>query len=285
VRVGEFQGTVERIGARSTEILTNDRVSILVPNSKLLEQEVVSWTHGDPTCRLTAKVSVAYGSHTASVRRALLEAARRHPLVIPDRAPSVNLASFGTHALDFELEVWTREPRRQRGILSELNFLIEEIFRQRGIEIPFAQHDLRLRSPELAELVTALTRRHFSADELAAARAALSAVQAGEPDGDEPADDAAGERGWSEAALHALVERMRGRDGVARLDRRYRLRLYPCCFVGHEAVDWLVRCEGLTRDQAVSVGRLLIERNLLHHVLDEHTFHDTARFYRFRRDE
>jgi hypothetical protein len=260
-------------------------VSILVPNSKLLEQEVVSWTHGDPTCRLTAKVSVAYGSHTASVRRALLEAARRHPLVISDRAPSVNLASFGTHALNFELEVWTREPRRQSDILSELNFLIEEIFRQRGIEIPFAQHDLRLRSPELTELVAALARRHFSEGELAAARAALSTAQASEPDGDESADDTRGDRGWSEAGLASLVERMRGRDGVPRLDRRHLLKLYPCCFVGREAVDWLVRCEALTRDQAVSVGQLMVERNLLHHVLDEHTFHDDALFYRFRSDD
>jgi len=49
--------------------------------------------------------------------------------------------------------------------------------------------------------------------------------------------------------------------------------------------DWLVRREGLTRDQAVSLGKQLVERNLLHHVLDEHTFHDSGLFYRFRADD
>jgi small-conductance mechanosensitive channel len=285
VRVGEFQGTVERIGARSTEILTNDRVSILVPNSKLLEHEVVSWTHGDPTCRLTAQVGVAYGSDVALVRRALLEAARSHPLVIADRAANVDLASFGAHALNFELDVWTREPRRQRDIISDLNFLIEESFRRHGIEIPYQQHDLRLRSPELAELVTALTQRHFSAEELARARAALAAASSSAAPDEHILADEPGEGTWTEAALAALVERMRGPDGVARLDRRYRLKLYPRCLVGREAVDWLVRCEGLTRDQAVTVGKLLVERNVLHHVLDEHTFHDDLLFYRFRADD
>jgi potassium efflux system protein len=285
VRVGEFQGTVERIGARSTEILTNDRVSVLVPNSKLLEQEVVSWTHNDPTCRITTRVGVAYGTSVALVRRALLEAARSHPLVIPDRAPSVSLASFGAHGMNFELDVWTREPRRQGEIISDLNFLIEAGFRRQGIEIPFPQHDLRLRSPELGELVAALSKRHFSAEELAAARAAI-AVSASTDTTEEIAyPEDPGERCWTDAALSALVERMRGPEGVARHDRRYRLKRYPCCFLGHEAVDWLVRREGLTRDQAVSLGKQLVERNLLHHVLDEHTFHDSGLFYRFRADD
>jgi potassium efflux system protein len=285
VRVGEFQGTVERIGARSTEILTNDRVSILVPNSKLLEQEVVSWTHGDPTCRITAKVGVAYGSNVALVRRALLEAARNHPLVIPDRAPAVDLASFGDSALNFELDVWTREPRRQNDIISDLNFLIEEAFRRHGIEIPFPQQDLRLRSPELAELVAALKLRHFSAEELAAARDALAAATRAAGTEDDAIAEEPDQRSWNDDAVAALVARMRGPDGVARLDRRHRLKLYPRCFVGREGVDWLVRCEGMTREQALALGQLLVERNLLHHVLDEHTFHDDALFYRFRSDD
>lgn len=285
VRVGGFQGTVERIGARSTEIVTNDRVSILVPNSKLLEQEVVSWSHGDPTCRITVKVGVAYGSNVALVRRALLEAARDHPLVLADRPPDVDLASFGASTLDFELDVWIREPRLQAEIVSDLNFRIEAAFRRHGIEIPFPQHDLRLRSPELSQLVTALAQQHFSAEELAAARAALDAAQAGDLPPDEAVAAEPGRRPWSDEALAVLAERMRGRGGVTIGDRRHRFRLYERCFVGSDAVDWLVRNEGVTREHAVGIGQMLVERNLLHHVLDEHTFHDDTLFYRFRADD
>jgi potassium efflux system protein len=285
VRVGEFQGTVERIGARSTEILTNDHVSILVPNSKLLEQEVVSWSHGDPTCRITVKVGVAYGCNVALVRRVLIEAARSHPLVIPDRPPDVDLESFGDSGLNFELDVWIREPRLQGEIASDLNLRIEAAFRRHGIEIPFPQRDLRLRSPELTELVAALTQRHFSEDELAAVRAALSRAQTTDAVEDGALLHEPGERAWSDDVLAALAERMRGPSGIAILDRRHRLRLYPRCFLGRDAVDWLVREETLTREQAVSVGRLLVERNLMHHVLDEHTFQDDALFYRFRVDD
>jgi potassium efflux system protein len=284
VRIGEFQGTVERIGARSTEIVTSDLVSILVPNSKLLEQEVVSWTHGDPTCRITVAVGVAYGSNVALVRRALIEAARSHPRVIADRPPDVDLASFGDSALNFELDVWIREPRLQNEIISDLNFRIEAAFRRHGIEIAFPQRDLRLRSPELAELVMALTQRHFTSDELAAARASLDAAQ----DAGTPIEDAAAASStstWTDAALDALIERMRGPEGVPILDRRHRLRLYPRCFTGRDAVSWLARSEGIARDRAVELGRLLIERNLVHHVLDEHTFHDDTLFYRFRADD
>jgi NAD kinase len=78
---------------------------------------------------------------------------------------------------------------------------------------------------------------------------------------------------------------MRGADGVPIADRRHRLRLYPRCFVGADAVAWLAANEGLRHEEAVALGELLVERNLLHHVLDEHTFRDGIHFYRFRADD
>jgi len=78
---------------------------------------------------------------------------------------------------------------------------------------------------------------------------------------------------------------MRGSDGVAIHDRRHLLRWYPRCFVGSQAVDWLVHNEGLTRDEASHVGKLLFDRGDVHHVLDEHVFRDDHLFYRFRADD
>jgi potassium-dependent mechanosensitive channel len=286
VRVGEFQGTVERVGARSTEIVTRERSSILVPNSRLLESEVVNWSHRDPTCMVGVKVGVAYGSDLRLVRAALLEAARSHPDVLADPRPSVELHGFGESTLDLELEVWTRNPRRQRDLASDLNQRIEAAFAAHGIAIPFPQRDLHLRSPELAELVTALARRHFTAEELSAARAALRGAAARDGVGDVAAwAPETGPRVWDDVALDALVGRLRGPGGLVVMDRRHLLSVYPCCFIGREAVDWLVRHEEVTREEAVRLGEMLVTRGVIHHVLDEHSFRDGNFFYRFRSDE
>jgi small-conductance mechanosensitive channel len=282
VRVGEFSGTVKRVGARSTEIETLDRVSILVPNARFLESEVINWSHGDPTSRVHVPVGVAYGTSPAVVRSALLEAARRHPQVLADPRPEVHFLAFGESALEFELLVWTRDPRRQFLLKSDLHFRIEESLRRSGISVPFPQRDLHVRSPELLEAVRAWTRRTFSDEERAAAQLVDRADR--EPP---PALHLGGDDGalLSDAFLASLVERMRGADGLELADRRHLLRTHRRCFVGQQAVDWLVRHEGLTRAEAVSAGQRLLERGVLHHVLDEHDFRDGNFYYRFRADE
>ncbi|MCX5737069.1 MAG: DEP domain-containing protein, partial [Proteobacteria bacterium] len=90
---------------------------------------------------------------------------------------------------------------------------------------------------------------------------------------------------WRALDLEALVARMRGPDGVAIADRRHLLTNYTRCFVGADAVEWLMRAQDLSRAEAVRLGQTLIERGILHHVLDEHPFRDGAFFYRFYADE
>ncbi len=285
VKVGEFQGTVAGIGARSTEIVTGDRISILVPNSKFLESEVINWSHGNPIARLTVPVGVAYGSDVRAVRAALVEAARGHPRLLEDRVPRVALRGFGDSALLFELVVWSDEPGVQEETVSDLNYRIEGALRRHGIEIPFPQRDLRLRAPELGAVVAALARRRFSEAELDAVRAELAQRTASNGDGANVAEVDPGQHVWDAAALARLVERMHGPGGLVIADRRHHLALYRRCFVGREAVDWLVAREGLTRDEAVRLGQRLVEHGLVHHVLDEHPFRDAPFFYRFRADE
>src|SRR6185369_5160451 len=89
VQIGELMGTVERIGARSTEVWTLDRVSIIVPNAHLLEKEVVNWSHGDPVSRIHVPVSIEYGADLRRARAAMLEAARTHRDVLRDPRPAV----------------------------------------------------------------------------------------------------------------------------------------------------------------------------------------------------
>ena len=147
VEVGDNAGQVKRIGARATVIVTNDNISIIVPNSKFIEDPVTNWTYGDPRVRFRIPVGVAYGSDVDKVREALIAAGREHPNTLTDPAPNVFFSEFGESSLNFELVVWSAEmsgrPRRYK---SDLNFAIERKLREAGIEIPFPQRDLHIRS-------------------------------------------------------------------------------------------------------------------------------------------
>jgi small-conductance mechanosensitive channel len=149
IEVGDLHGTVERIGARSTEIRTLDRVSIIVPNSRFLDSEVINWSHDNPLSRLHLPVGVAYGSDPHQIRSLLLETAAGHPKVLSSPPPQVFFKGFGDSALDFELLVWTAEPNKQFLLKSDLYFRLYEAFSQHQIEIPFPQQDLHLRSGRL----------------------------------------------------------------------------------------------------------------------------------------
>jgi small-conductance mechanosensitive channel len=162
IEVGDLQGTVERINVRSTEIRTLDQVSIIVPNSRFLESEVINWNHHSPVSRLRLPIGVAYGSSLSAVRAAMIEAAKDHPDVLAEPAPRVFFKEFGDSSLNFDLLVWIAEPRKQFVIKSDLYFRIEAMMRHRQIQIPFPQRDLHLRSgnllpPELTESLARLS--------------------------------------------------------------------------------------------------------------------------------
>jgi len=149
VEVAGLMGTVEHISVRSTEITTLDRVSVIIPNSRFLETEVVNWSHRSPISRLRIRAGVAYSSDLEVVRQCLLDAAKEHSDVLSIPPPNVFFLGFGDSSLDFDLLVWINEPRKQFQIKSDLYFLIHQLFQERGIEIPFPQRDLHIRSGNL----------------------------------------------------------------------------------------------------------------------------------------
>ncbi|MEQ9233257.1 mechanosensitive ion channel family protein [Coleofasciculus sp. E2-BRE-01] len=149
VDVGGLMGTVEYISVRSTEIKTLDDISIIIPNSRFLESEVINWSHHSAVSRLKIPVGVAYGSNLKTVRSALIDAAKEHSDVLPQPIPRVFFKGFGDSSLDFDLLVWISEPRKQFQIKSDLYFRIEVILRHRDVEIPFPQRDLHVRSGNL----------------------------------------------------------------------------------------------------------------------------------------
>ncbi|ESA34933.1 pleckstrin g-protein interacting- domain-containing protein [Leptolyngbya sp. Heron Island J] len=87
-------------------------------------------------------------------------------------------------------------------------------------------------------------------------------------------------------ALEQLVTQMRSSSaGISIKDRRYKLKVYPKCFIGNEAVDWLINNANLTPHEAIRVGQRMLERHIIHHVLDEQDFENNHFFYRFYVDE
>ncbi|ODH00950.1 mechanosensitive ion channel protein MscS [Nostoc sp. KVJ20] len=149
VQVGEFMGTVERLNARSTYLRTLDDIVVIVPNSRFLDTEVVNWNHQTSACRLVLPIRVAYGVSINIIRSALLEVALKNTDILKKPHPTVWFQGYGEDFLNFQLLVWISKPRKQFQIKSDLYFQIDEILRQKNINIPFPQRSLHLRTGSL----------------------------------------------------------------------------------------------------------------------------------------
>ncbi len=146
IEVGDVNGDVVHIAARSTTVRTNDNIAIIIPNSSFISSNVINWSHGDEKVRFRVPAGVAYGSDVRLVERLLLEVARENENVIEDPPSRVIFRGFGQSALDFELRVWSSRMLHRRGVLvSQLNFAIYEKFKQHSITIPFPQRDLHIK--------------------------------------------------------------------------------------------------------------------------------------------
>ena len=147
IDVGGIEGDVVHIGPRSTSVVTNDNITIIIPNSKLVAENVINWSHNDERVRFPIPVSVAYGSDPAEVERVLLEVAAANSDVLADPPPAVRFMAFEDSSLRFELRAWTDTLTHRKGrLISSLNFAIFDALRRNGIEIPFPQRDIHLRT-------------------------------------------------------------------------------------------------------------------------------------------
>jgi len=146
VIVDNEQGRVRKIGLRSTIIETLERSHLIVPNSRLISQNVINLTLSNSIARLKIQVGVAYGSDIELVLAVLREAAVANPRVMCDPAPSALLLRFGKPSLDFELHVFLADVSERLVAQSEISQEIAKRFQGMGIEIAIPQMDLHLRS-------------------------------------------------------------------------------------------------------------------------------------------
>lgn len=141
-----IQGSVSEIGLRSTRILTLNGLLVSVPNSKVADMEITNESAPVSESRINIPVGVAYGSDPRDVEYALLSASKKSEFVLATPAPSVRFIGFGDSALQFELLVWIVRPEVRSNAISELNVAIYDECRKKGIELPFPQRDVHIRT-------------------------------------------------------------------------------------------------------------------------------------------
>jgi small-conductance mechanosensitive channel len=154
--VGGSEGYVKKIQLRSTVIQTFDRADIIVPNSEIIASQVTNWMLNDSVGRIKVPVKVAYGTDPRLVEEILLKIANAHSMVVTRsptvESPSVLFKEFGDSALFFELRCFITDIDYFRQVISEFNYCIASDFKEAGIEIPFPQADLHLKSSEISEI-------------------------------------------------------------------------------------------------------------------------------------
>jgi len=141
------RGKVTTLGIRSTRLLTRDDVEVTIPNAVIANAKIINESGGPwVKHRIRVPVGVAYGSDVDEVCSVLEETANSHPEVVKQPAPRVRMRAFGTSSLDFELLAWIDHPEKRGRIRHDLLKNVYKDFKQNGIEIPFPQTDIHLKT-------------------------------------------------------------------------------------------------------------------------------------------
>jgi small-conductance mechanosensitive channel len=145
--VGESFGHVSKIGVRAVSIITRDGKEHLIPNENLMTQEVENWSYSSPNVRVHIPVGVGYDCDLKLAQRLMIEAASAPERVLKAPKPSVWLVAFGESSVDHEILVWIADPQSGvGGVRSEILNRVWTLFRENGIELPFPQRDIHVKS-------------------------------------------------------------------------------------------------------------------------------------------
>jgi small-conductance mechanosensitive channel len=153
VEVKNTLGFVTDIFLNATRIRTRDNIEYLIPNSNFVSDTIVNYSLTSPMIRITVPVGVSYNADPRVVEKILLDVASKEPMVTHYQSPVVRFLDYGDNSINFDLLVWidVRETPRRK-LRSNLYFAIFDELKKAGIEIPFPQRDIHLRSSDLKEL-------------------------------------------------------------------------------------------------------------------------------------
>lgn len=145
IKVGdiiEVDGTVsrvQRIGLRTTKVISRDDITLILPNNILTNHQVINWSHVQETARFKVSVGVDYSSDIELVSRILLKCATEHKSVLKTPKPFVRFEDFGNSSLDFSIFFWSDRIFPIETVKSEIRFAINKDFRENNVTIPFPQ--------------------------------------------------------------------------------------------------------------------------------------------------
>ena len=154
IEVGQTYGQVKSLGGRYASVITRDGVEHLIPNEELIAQQVSNWTHSSDEIRLHIPVGVSYNADVNRAMELMLEAATETERVITTPSPAAQMKCFGESSVDLELRVWINDPMEGvANVKSQILLRIWEKFCAQGVELPFPQRDLHIKSAIPLQLV------------------------------------------------------------------------------------------------------------------------------------
>ncbi|TVQ44479.1 MAG: hypothetical protein EA365_10185 [Gloeocapsa sp. DLM2.Bin57] len=281
IQIDDLIGTVVAIGLTNTEIATSEQTQVIIPNQRFISETFTNWTKRENTpLRLTIPIAVSYGTDIKKLKSALLEAVKNHPDVLNSPRPVVFFEKLEAESLQFQLLLWIEAKEKQLQIKSELRFRIEASLRRYQIELTKYQQDIYLKSLQIEQWFKAwLIQQGFKASHL---------------DIDEDAqveltDTPIAVNSWLETItleeIKTIAQAMRNSGGLLIKEHQEKMNIYPYSFKGSQGVDWLVKNYHCNRNEAIALGQILVEKGIIHHVLDQYTFLDSPYLYRFYSDE
>lgn len=147
ISVGQTFGWINHLSARYVSVITRDGIEHLIPNEVLITERVENWSFSDNLVRLKLPIGISYKSDVRLAMKLCVEAAMATPRIQKNPEPRCLLKGFGESSVDLELRVWIDDPPNGRSnVLSDVLLGVWDRFHQQGIEIPFPQRDLHLRS-------------------------------------------------------------------------------------------------------------------------------------------
>lgn len=146
VTIGTVTGKVSRIQMRATTLIDMDQKDLIVPNKTFITSQLINWTLSDAITRVVIPVGIAYGSDVELAHKVMMDTVKATPLVLADPEPSVVLIGFGDSSLDFSVRIFVSELFNRLPVTHDLHIRLEKALREHGIEIPFPQRDIHIRS-------------------------------------------------------------------------------------------------------------------------------------------
>jgi potassium efflux system protein len=153
VTTGDTLGVIQEVGIRATRMKTFDAIEYLVPNSEFIDGKIVNWTRSDPYTRVHVPIGVSYDAAPERVRQIMKQVAETTPNVQAVPPPDVRFVGMGDSSLNFELLLWINVKEVQpEQVRSDLYFALFRALKEAGIEIPFPQRDIHIRSADASEI-------------------------------------------------------------------------------------------------------------------------------------